>query len=73
MSGCAQVRGFCEVYLSFGVAQVGPDNVRWRFLFVDDLGVTYSCLTRLFSLHLSRPPNSTLLLYSRNIKTTSST
>jgi hypothetical protein len=26
--GQCSVRSFCEVYLNFGVAQVGPDNVR---------------------------------------------
>jgi hypothetical protein len=58
MSGCTghcPVRGFYEVYLNFGVARVGPENVRlgqimssWRFLFVDDLEGTCSCSTRLF-------------------------
>jgi hypothetical protein len=56
------VRSFCEVYLNFGVARVGPDNVRlgqtmsgWRFLFEDDLERTWSCSSRLFSLHPSYP------------------
>jgi hypothetical protein len=54
-TGHCLVRGLCEVYLNFGVAQVGPDNVRLVFLSVDDLEETWSCSTRLFSLHPSRP------------------
>jgi hypothetical protein len=51
MSDCP-VRGFCEVYLNFGGARVGPDNVR---LEVSILWMIWSCSTTLFLFHLSRP------------------
>jgi hypothetical protein len=77
MSGWARhcsVKGFCEVYLNFGVARVGSDNV---WLEVSVLWMTWKGpgVARLDYFHFIHhaPLNSTVLLYSRNIKITSST
>jgi hypothetical protein len=64
------VKDFCEVYLNFGVARVGPDNVQLAVSVCGGLGVA-----RLDYFHFIHHDslNSTVFLYSRNIKTTSST
>jgi hypothetical protein len=68
------VRGFCEMYLDFGVARVGPDNIQ---IDVSVLWMTWKGLgvARLDYFHYIHhaPLNSTVFLYSRNIKITSST
>jgi hypothetical protein len=61
---------FCEAYLNFGVTRVGPDNVRLKVSICGWLGVAW--LDYFHFIHHA-PLNSTVLLYSTNIKTTSST
>jgi hypothetical protein len=68
------IRGFCEVYLDFGVAQVGSDNVRLEVfvLWMTWKGLRVARLNYFHFIHHT-PLNSMVFLYLRNIKITSST
>jgi hypothetical protein len=73
-TGHCSIKSFYEVYLNFGVARVGPNNV-WlevSVLWVTWKGLRVARLDYFYFVHHA-PLNSTMFLHSRNIKTTSST
>jgi hypothetical protein len=70
-TGHCPIRGLCECFLNWGWSSsnvghcsAGPDNIRLEVSILDG----WKELIWLFSLHPHAPLNSTIFLYSRNMK-----